>query len=537
MKNNHIVLQSVLLLLVSIAFPGYTQENVTSAFYPIHNNTFWDTKDGDPIYSQGGGIFKFKDTETGQQKYYWYGVRYQEAESYRKDPSVTHEHATFESVTCYSSTDLVNWTFENNVLTKTETNTNHKRPWVGRLGVAFIPEIAKYAMFVQHNHQVLVALSDSPTGTFLWDHLIDMTPMIGTSNTGDQTVFTDEDTGKSYLIYSYGRGRNKIYVSEIGLKDGKVGLLDCTEIFRGAGREGNCMFKYQGKYYMAASNLYGWDSSFAYYLVADDIRGPYNSSTEMLVMKGSEADYAHVTQTGFFVTVKGSEKDLVLYCGDRWADFAGNGLGYNQWFPLSFEGTTPYFNSLSAWELDAVRGMWKVGATNNFVKNGSFEADRRYIPSKVKPVQDYLLGWDTRIVKGNQVSVQDSLTSPVLNYFNTQQDRKVVVGEKSLHISDQVDFERIVSQQISSSPFVALADGVYTLSAWIKNTPGFSTLQMFAESKGKRYDLTVDSTNPSWTKITLKQIAVRAGQVEVGFRAIGKAGASCQIDEVRLVRD
>jgi len=27
----------------------------------IKNDTFWNTKDGRPIYSQGGGIFKFAD--------------------------------------------------------------------------------------------------------------------------------------------------------------------------------------------------------------------------------------------------------------------------------------------------------------------------------------------------------------------------------------------------------------------------------------------------------------------------------------------
>jgi len=111
-----------------------------------------------------------------------------------------------------------------------------------------------------------------------------MKNMIGTTNTGDQTVFIDEDTGKSYLIYSYGRGRNKIYVSEIGVKEGMIDLLDCTQIFHGEGREGNCMFKYKGKYYMCASNLYGWDSSYAYYLMADDIRGPYMPSNDMKIM-------------------------------------------------------------------------------------------------------------------------------------------------------------------------------------------------------------------------------------------------------------
>ena len=175
----------------------------------------------------------------------------------------------------------------------------------------------------------------------------EMEPWIGTTNTGDQTVFTDDD-GKSYLIYSYGKGRNKIYVSEIGVKKGKVGILDCKQVFKGESREGNCLFKYKNKYYMMASNIYGWDASFAYYLVANDIHGPYLPLDDMQIMEGCQEDYAHITQTGFFYTLKQKNKETVLYCGDRWADFAGNGLGYNQWFPLSFMNDEPYFNSISS---------------------------------------------------------------------------------------------------------------------------------------------------------------------------------------------
>lgn len=342
----------------------------------IVNDIFWDTVDGRPIYSQGGGIFRYPDAETGEMHYYWYGVRYAEAARYREDPSVTWPRCTFEAVTCYRSDNLVDWTFVGDVLTREEVDKYGRAGWVGRMGVAYLPEWNKYVLLVQHDNGVLFALSDRPDGHFTWHRRITMEKIIGTPNTGDQTVFVDEDTGKSYLIYSYGRGRNRIYVSEIGVRDGRVDLLDCTQVFKGAGREGNCLFKYKGRYYMCASNLYGWDSSFAYYLVADDIRGPYEPVNDMQIMPGCADDYAHITQTGFFYTLRGTHQETVLYCGDRWADFAGNGLGYNQWCPLSFDGKEPYFNSLNAWYLNAETGEWRVAEENNYVKNGSFEADR-----------------------------------------------------------------------------------------------------------------------------------------------------------------
>ncbi|HYO21916.1 MAG TPA: family 43 glycosylhydrolase, partial [Flavisolibacter sp.] len=464
-----------LFLLLSVAGQG---KFTKAAAQPrkITNDVFWNTADGQPIYSQGGGIFRFKDPVSGEEKYYWYGVHYQEAETYRADPSVTQPRSTFQAVTCYSSTDLVNWKFENNVLTGGELSKHGRISWVGRLGVAYVKELKRYAMFVQHGNQVLIAVSNTPAGEFTWHQRINMKEMIGTTNTGDHTVFTDDD-GKSYLVYSYGQGRNKIYVSEIGLKDSMVNLLDCTRVFQGESREGNCLFKYKGRYYMCASNIYGWDASYAYYMVADDIRGPYEPTNEMRVMKGSEDDYAHVTQTGFFFNVKGSKQETVIYCGDRWADFAGNGLGYNQWFPLSFQGKEPNFNSLGAWTLNAKTGEWNVADDNNYVKNGSFEADRKAIPSHVKPVQTELIGWKTTVIEGNKVSL-DSATSPVLNHMNSESERKLVIGEKSLNISDKVPFKRNVSQVIASSPFVKLKDGEYTLTAKIRNSNGFTELRM-----------------------------------------------------------
>lgn len=500
----------------------------------IKNDTFWHTADGETIFSQGGGIFTFADPLTGKPKYYWYGVHYEEADLYRKNPAITHTKSTFKAVTCYSSTDLVNWKFEKNVLTTKEVEADGKKTWVGRLGVAYLKEIKKYAMFVQHGGKVLITVSESPTGEFKWHQEISMEQMIGTLNTGDQTVFTDDD-GKSYLVYSYGRGRNKIYLSEIGLKNGKVDLLNCNKIFEGESREGNCMFKYKGKYYMCASNIYGWDASFAYYLVADQINGPYLPTNKMKVMDGCEDDFAHVTQTGFFVTVKGSEKETVLYCGDRWSDFAGNGLGYNQWFPLSFNHDVPYFNSLGSWNIDAKTGNWTVANDNDYVKNGSFEADRRHIPSHVKPVQTFLTGWNTIILYGNKIEL-DSTKSPVLNFFNTEADRQLVVGEKSLNISDKVKFGRKVSQVISSSPDVKLTDGFYCLTAKVKNSGGFSELAMYAESNGKKFGYDLKNENTTWKSIVLDQIAVKNGQVEIGFSAKGEANAFCLIDDVSLVK-
>ena len=46
----------------------------------ITNDRFYTDTDGNILYSQGGGIFKFP----GDDQYYWYGVRYKEADVYKR---------------------------------------------------------------------------------------------------------------------------------------------------------------------------------------------------------------------------------------------------------------------------------------------------------------------------------------------------------------------------------------------------------------------------------------------------------------------
>lgn len=509
----------------------------------IQNNTFWRDADGNIIYSQGGGIFKFGDT------YYWYGVKYEEAEKYAKNPEKgpysTNPSPKFLSVTCYSSKNLVDWKFENDVVTREEVSDREEMndqevAWVGRLGVAKVGE--KYALMVQHecpdadnsldgnidtdnfSKQVLVLTSDSPTGDFTWNQRINMKDYTGgTSNTGDQTVFTDED-GTSYLVYSYGSGRGKIFLSKIVAQDGgKIGLAPSHMIYNGAGREGNCMFKYNGKYYVCASDLYGWNASHAYYMVLDSLTDDYLDSftveKNMKLMDGGNDDFCHVTQTGFFYTVKGSAKETVIFCGDRWADFAGNGLGYNQWCPLSFDADgTPYFNSLSAWNIDAATGEWTVHESNNYVKNGSFDADRVAVKE--------LTGWKNTVNAGN---------SPINNNSNSEADKASVTGKYSLKLGDSVDFDCKVSQNIASTDAVVLPDGNYNLTVKMKNNGTFDELSMYAKSGNLTKKIAMGN-HISYNDVTLSDISVTGGKVEVGFIAKGKAKASAFIDDLTLVR-
>lgn len=294
------------------------------------------------------------------------------------------------------------------------------------------------------------------------------------------------------------------------------------------------MFKYKNKYYVCASDLYGWNASNVYYLEATSIYGPYTPTNNMQKMPGADADYGHVTQTGFFYTVRGTEQETVIYCGDRWAGFAGNGNGFNQWCPISFVNNKPYFNSLSQWHLNAETGEWSVGSENNYVKNFSFDADRKNIPSAEKPSQAYLRGWTTEVAKGNKVSTS-SADSPVLNAKNSKADRETVMGNFCMNISDKVDFQRKIYQKIASTDNVPLQNGQYTLSVYAKVGSAFNELYMYAKSGDETFRTDIADADGQWHTYTIENVIVKDNKIEIGFYADGKANAWCHIDDMKLL--
>ena len=497
------------------------------SFQPITNNTFWTDTDGNPISSQGGGIFRFGDT------YYWYGVRYQEADPYRQSPSQIYRNATFGSIPVYSSTDLVNWTFENDVATRdtplaiaasngssfSGLKTLGDAAWVGRLGVSYNENTGKFVLISQMNnsdpnaanvYSVLFLQSDTPTGDFAYANLQTQVVNSPTRGTGDQTVFTDDD-GSDYLIFSNSRGRANGFVSRIAESD-SLSIEPGVLINRNpAGREGNAMFRLDDTYYMAASDLHGWNTSVNY-LVESTGGGVQGAFSPEYVLPGTEKDYSHVTQTGFFVTVHGTKQDTVLYAGDRWAEFAWNGDGYNQWMPISESADGLEFNSLSNWELNAVTGEWRVGPANNYVLNPDFAADRVAVGT--------LTGWTT-------VPDPDNAAASFVSNVSPGADRT----RFGLKLGAAGAFSGAVQQQNE------VPAGVYRFAAKASSTGGLEHARVvITGAPGEVHTLDLSAVAGGWTDVELGDLALTGGTVTVSIEArSGGGNRSLSIDALSLV--
>jgi hypothetical protein len=453
----------------------------------IQNDVFWKDASGNPIYSQGGGVLKVGST------YYWYGAKYKEAESYYKTTQRSSS-TTFSSVTCYSSEDLVKWKFEGDVFTG-------QSGWVGRMGVAYHAGTKKYVLVSQGGGGILFATSSTPNGKFALDNIQKTPPGVANGMTGDQTVFNDDD-GKAYLICSCQSGRGILYVAPLRASD-YLQVEEATRIFGGAGREGNCMFKYRGRYYFCSSDLHGWNASHCYYVSATNIMGPY--STEK-IMASTDLDFCHVTQTGFFITVNGTTDTTVLFCGDRWSDFAGNGLGFNQWCPLSFNGVEPVFESMSRYNFDGVVGTWSVASGNNFILNPGFEADR--------VSQTTLAGWTNSA--GSEAN--GNASGAHSGNFCVQQ-------------TSTSAYTATIFQDIKTLP-----NGAYTLTAWVKSSGGQTSCKVFASDFGGT-EMAADAGKAmsAWTQVTISGIKVTNGKCRVGVASEAKAGNWVKVDDFSLV--
>lgn len=492
----------------------------------ITNDTFYVDTDGNPIFSQGGGIFKFGDI------YYWYGVKYEQAVAYADNPVVTtasrSNSTTFSTVTCYSSTDLVNWTFEGDVVTRADSFGGAYVSWFGRLGVMYNEKNDNYVLVSQgyiytdstkseNLTDALVFLtSDSPTGLFT-DPVYQKNGTGGLTDiqngsTGDQTVFIDDD-GTPYLIASNSGGRANIYVCEFNEDYTWVDKVTCvfktgSSSERSSGLEGNCMFKYNGRYYIASSDLHGWNTSPAYVIMSDteDILGSYSW---LGAMENSTEGYSHVSQTGFFVTVQGSEQTTVLFCGDRWSGFAGNGMGFHVWVPLSFDGDgTPIFNDLSQFYFDAETGLWSVGPNNNYVVNPAFEADRISVTDP--------MGWEVSGT-GNR-NVENA--SPYSGRWCWKQ-------------TDSNDYMVSISQQITELP-----EGTYTLKAWVKSSGGQKVCNLYIlGDDGVEINISLTDAIDEWTQVTVcENLTITGGSCEIGLISDACGDQWVMLDEVTLIR-
>ena len=475
-------------ILSLLVFGIYFQTSSAFAEYQTWTNDVWVLdQNGKPIMAQGGGISKFGNT------YYWYGVQYVEMGPYFTNGTVNTSSSTFQAINCYSSTDLVHWTFQNQVV-NTSTAGFSNPGWVGRMGqCAYNSADNQYVIWIEGAGGQACFTGSTPTGSFVLNHVQStITNVYSGPGAGDCTIFCDVDhSGTPYFICSDPHGRQHAYVCPLSanfLTIGNAVLIDDTDGIPAwpQGQEANNMFERNGIYYYTMSNLAGWSYSSAYEVNSTNVFVPTDYTADAAYL-GTTSDYTHYSQVSFGFQVAGTQATNYIMVGDRWAEFissynsAGHGKNFAIMCPITFTNRTPYFNSVNMFQVDPVTGNIRPATTANTPTNLTATASQGQAPGQVALSWTASDGADAYNVYRSTTNggPYGFLASPTNNNYT---DTGLQNGTTYCYVatSTNVFGESVASAQVNATPSIgplitaasaspnpALPSGTVTISATV----------------------------------------------------------------------
>lgn len=297
---------AICLLSVSLVTAG-----VKTSSSIVRNGVPWFDNNGKIVNAHGACIVR----DSG--KYYLFG-------EYKSDTS-----NAFPGFSCYSSTDLVNWTFERVALPMQKDGIMGPNRVGERVKVMKCPSTGEYVMLMHSDdlgyRDPFIAYATSPTingeYTFHGPLLYQGKPI----KRWDMGTFQDTD-GTGYLLIHHGMifRLSKDYKSAEELLPHIDGM-----------GESPAMFKHKGIYYMLTSNLTSWEKNDNFYLTAPSIRGPWTKQGLFC----PEGTLTYASQTTFvFPLVEGNDT-IPMFMGDRWSYPHQASAATYVWMPMKVEGS------------------------------------------------------------------------------------------------------------------------------------------------------------------------------------------------------
>lgn len=263
------------------------------------NGEIWLDTDGNVIHAHGGCIQKYGDY------FYWYG-----------------ENRTEKNyVSCYRSTDLINWEFRNNILTsESETekirvrtdlkliNEGGRKVNIERPKVIYNQLTGKYVMWAHYENGIdylcaaaCIASCDTPDGDFTYHGSFNPYGYMSR----DCTLYEDE-SGDVYFI-SAARDNADLHIYRLAEDFMNVESIQ-AQIWQGEYREAPAIFKKGNLYYMLSSFCTGWHPNQGKFGISDKIEGRWS----MLKNFGDETTFR--TQPAYVFKTE----DRYIYISDRW---------------------------------------------------------------------------------------------------------------------------------------------------------------------------------------------------------------------------
>jgi len=254
----------------------------------------WLDDRGQPIQAHGGGILREKDT------YFWFG----EDRSKTNDPAKRY-------VACYSSKDLVHWTFRRQVLAIGDPENLGNGVILERPKVFYSAKTKTYVMYMHLDTPgyklARVAIATSKTMDGNYTYVRSFRPLDQESR--DIGQFIDDD-GSAYLIFE-SRPTKGFFIAR--LSDDRMSVEKEIALVP-APLEGGAIVHYKGLYYVIGSHLTGWRPNPNVYATASSLSGPWTAFRGIAPPEVNTYD----SQSSMLIKVAGTKSTAVIYIGDRW---------------------------------------------------------------------------------------------------------------------------------------------------------------------------------------------------------------------------
>lgn len=215
----------------------------------------------------------------------------------------------------FSSPDLVNWTDEGIILDlEKDVSWANRNAWAPCIIEKKIGDSYKYYFYFTAAQKIGVAVSDNPTGPFVdsGKALIDKLP-IGVSGGQqiDPDVFTDPQTGKSYLYWGNGyMACAELNADMISIKEESIKVMTPDNTFR----EGTTVFVRNGKYYFLWSDDDTRSENYKVrYGTSDSPIGKINIPQNNLVIAKDKEAGIYATGHNSVIQIPGKDEWYIVY--------------------------------------------------------------------------------------------------------------------------------------------------------------------------------------------------------------------------------
>ena len=300
----------------------------------INPGELWPDDRGQHVQAHGGGIIKY------QGLYYWFGEQ-------RGQDIPPGQRA----VSCYSSPDLVHWTFRRNVLTMTPADRPADLPGTGivleRPKVFYNAKTRQFVMYVHLDDsgyraaEVGVATSATVDGDY---KLLKHFRPLG-QQSRDIGQFIDDD-GTAYLIFE--DRPNGWHIAK--LSDDYLSIERDVHLFP-EHMEGGALVHLDGLYYAIGSHLTGWNANPNLYATAKSLEGPWSEFRDI----APPASKTYGSQSTMLIKVVGTRSTTVIFMGDIWRPHTQWDSRY-LWMPLEIADGKLVLPEPRQWTLDIATG-------------------------------------------------------------------------------------------------------------------------------------------------------------------------------------